>query len=253
MTHDVENCTGYDQVDALFKLDEKMGMRSSFNFVPEGDYQVDTRTLDKLKGAGFEVGIHDLHHKGKLYSSHNTFCKQAERINNYLEKWQVSGFRSAFMLHNLSWMHHLNIAYDASTFDIDPFEPQPEGVHSILPFWVDDKRSSRGGFVELPYTMPQDSTLFLVLKEKGIDLWKEKLEWIALHGGLMLCICHPDYMAFNGNATPFQYDSNLYANFLEHIRDTYAGEYWQPLPNELSEYVSKNKSCFPNLKVNMPH
>ena len=40
------------------------------------------------------------------------------------------------MLHNLEWFHDLNVKYDSSTFDTDPFEPQPDGVGTIFPFWV---------------------------------------------------------------------------------------------------------------------
>ena len=36
----------------------------------------------------------------------------------------------------------LNIAYDASTFDTDPFEPQPDGVNTIFPFWVPRRSES---------------------------------------------------------------------------------------------------------------
>jgi len=40
------------------------------------------------------------------------------------------------MFHNLKWIHDLNISYDASTFDTDPFEPQHDRAGTIFPFWV---------------------------------------------------------------------------------------------------------------------
>ena len=40
------------------------------------------------------------------------------------------------MQHNLQWLHALNAEYDSSTFDTDPFEPEPDGVGTIFPFWV---------------------------------------------------------------------------------------------------------------------
>ena len=98
------------------------------------------------------------------------------------------------MFHNLEWLKELNVLYDASTFDTDPFEPQPDGANTIFPFWVG--RSDGSGYVELPYTLPQDSTLFLVLGEKTNDIWKRKLDWVARHGGLALVNVHPDYTAF---------------------------------------------------------
>ncbi len=85
------------------------------------------------------------------------------------------------MHHNLEWIHYLNVEYDASTFDTDPFEPQPDGVGTIFPFWVQEKDNEKG-YVELPYTLPQDFTLFILMKEKTTDIWEEKLNWIADNG-----------------------------------------------------------------------
>ena len=68
--------------------------------------------------------------------------ERAIRINHYLREWNAVGFRSAFMLRNLDWLHQLDIEYDLSTFDTDPFEPQPEGRHTIFPFWVPGLRPS---------------------------------------------------------------------------------------------------------------
>src|SRR6185295_6086223 len=104
------------------------------------------------------------------------FFEQSTAINRYLQKWKAVGFRGGFMFHNLDWIHALDVSYDASTFDTDPFEPQPDGVGTIFPFWV--QRNGSRGYVELPYTLPQDSTLFLLLQEKTIDVWTKKLDWV---------------------------------------------------------------------------
>jgi hypothetical protein len=66
------------------------------------------------------------------------------------------------MLRNLEWIQELNICYDASTFDTDPFEPERYGVETIYPLYVEGT-NGREGYAELPYTLPQDSTLFLLL------------------------------------------------------------------------------------------
>lgn len=126
-----------------------------------------------LENRGFEVGVHGLKHDGKLYTSGKIFKERAHRINHYLKKWNAVGFRSPAMHHNLEWIHDLHIDYDASTFDTDPFEPQNDGVGTIFPFWVEHK-TLRKGYVELPYTLPQDSTLFIIMKEKTNNIWKKK-------------------------------------------------------------------------------
>ena len=101
------------------------------------------------------------------------FNERAIRINQYLKDWEAVGFRSPAMHHNLDWLHKLQIMYDASTFDTDPFEPQSDGARTIFPFWVNGD-SFQNSYLELPYTLAQDFTLFILLKEKNIKLWIKK-------------------------------------------------------------------------------
>ena len=124
LTHDVESRKGLDRCRQLSELDSRFGFRSAFNFVPEGDYEVSAGLRAHLEASGFEVGVHDLKHDGFLYDSRQRFKTNARMINEYLGKWNAAGFRSAFMHHRLDWYHDLEIQYDASTFDTDPFEPR---------------------------------------------------------------------------------------------------------------------------------
>src|SRR4051794_8382810 len=236
LTHDVESATGLRKSLDLMRVEMELGFRSSFNFVPEGEYRVSPEIRNELTRNGFEVGIHDLKHDGRLYQSRDDFSERATRINRYLEEWQAVGFRSAFMLRQLDWLHELNVQYDASTFDTDPFEPQPEGYHTIFPLWIprSDPSSensnsvnshsstlngSRSGYVELPYTLPQDSTLFLLLREETPEIWFRKLDWIAEHGGMALLITHPDYMNMNGESQKTgEYPVELYKQLLGYIQ-----------------------------------
>ena len=66
LTHDVETQDGVDKVRALAEIDLKFGFRSSFNFIPEGEYRVPDSLRHWLVENGFEVGVHDLNHDGKL-------------------------------------------------------------------------------------------------------------------------------------------------------------------------------------------
>ena len=260
LTHDVEGSAGVAKCEQVMELEMKMGFRSAFNLIPEGEYSVSAGFREKLKRSGFELGVHDLYHDGKLFLTKKGFSRRAVHINRYLKDWGAVGFRSGFMLHNLNWLHELNIEYDDSTFDIDPFEPQPQGHHTIFPFWVGSPDSNPGpadlgngcgghssangsqripkGYVELPYTLPQDSTLFLLLAERHPDIWFQKLDWVAKHGGMVLLDTHPDYMAMPGDPEGSRkYPVEFYSRFLEYIHSRYSGAYWHALPHEVAGAV----------------
>jgi len=250
LTHDVESSRGLEKCRQLMDLEKKLGFRSSFNFIPEGEYRVSRELREELIQNGFEVGVHDLRHDGKLYWKRKEFPENARSINNYLKEWNASGFRSGFMLHHRECLHDLEIEYDASTFDTDPFEPQPESANTIFPFWA--SRPNGGGYVELPYTLPQDSTLFIVLKETSPDIWKKKLDWIAKCGGMALVNVHPDYAGFGKNGLNIsEYPVALYEKFLRHIAENHHGQFWNALPREVAGWFKEN--CAPkNLPAQFP-
>jgi hypothetical protein len=239
LTHDVEGRKGMELCKALAELEMDLGFRSSFNFVPEGEYETPSWLRSFLTDRGFEIGVHDLHHDGTLYRSKAEFSAAAKRINEHLRHWQATGFRSAFMFHNLEWLKELSVLYDASTFDTDPFEPQPDGANTIFPFWV--ARSDGSGYVELPYTLPQDSTLFLVLGEKTNDIWKRKLDWVARHGGMALVNVHPDYLAFGERAGRAEFPVDLYGEFLTHVSAEFGDKAWFALPRDVAEFVRESR------------
>jgi peptidoglycan/xylan/chitin deacetylase (PgdA/CDA1 family) len=234
LTHDVEGKKGLQRVPQLMEVERLYGFRSSFNFVPEGEYRVPDELRLSLESAGFEVGVHGLEHDGKLYRSRASFAAKAARIKEYLQEWNASGFRSPLMQHRLSWLHQLGIEYDASTFDTDPFEPQPDGVGTIFPFWVPGPTGK--GYVELPYTLVQDFTLFTILREPTIDIWKKKIDWIAAHGGMVLVNVHPDYISFGGAQTRGEYPASHYVDLLSYLREKYHGHFWDALPRDVARF-----------------
>jgi hypothetical protein len=238
LTHDVDTFNGHEKCEQLMQLEKNLGFRSSFNFVANG-YNVSGKLRRHVVENGFEVGIHGLVHNRKLFASRESFLSHASQINRYMKTWQAVGFRSPCMYHNLEWFHDLHIKYDASTFDTDPFEPQDDGIGTIFPFYVQGDAAQKG-YVELPYTLPQDFTLFILFKEKDIDIWKEKLRWIVQHGGMVLLNSHPDYMNFAGKGGFEEYSANLYAKLLEHIMAEYEGLYWHALPCELADFIAAN-------------
>ena len=238
LTHDVETDLGQGRCLRLMELEKQHGFVSSFNFIPER-YEVSGSIRDEIVRNGYEVGVHDLKHDGKLYVSRKKFTESAEKINEYLKSWKSVGFRSGAMHHNLEWLHLLNIEYDASTFDFDPFEPQSDGVHTIFPLRI--KNNGTGSdYMELPYTLPQDFTVFISLREKNIDIWKKKLDWVASHGGMVLLITHPDYMNFDDQKARIdEYPMRFYRDLLEYVKARYPGQYWNVLPREVARTCKK--------------
>ena len=83
-------------------------------------------------------------------------------------------------------MHRLGFDYDSSYTDTDPYEPQPGGCCTFLPYF-------NRGTVELPITLPQDHTLFTILQHADADLWLRKAGHIRDRGGMVLVLTHPDY------------------------------------------------------------
>ena len=238
LSHDVDNQKGQERVLELAKLEMKLGFRSAFNFVPES-YGKHEKIKRFLKEKRFEIGVHGLKHDGKLFKNKRIFDQRAKKVKQYLQEWGSTGFTSPSMHHNLSWLHALNITHSISTFDTDPFEPQPDPVRTIFPFWVPNKQS-QFGYVELPYTMPQDHLLFVILQEERIELWKKKLDWIAGKGGMVLLNTHSDYMNFNDHRlSDEEYPVKYYSELLEYIRDDYAGHYWEALPGEVAWFWKK--------------
>jgi hypothetical protein len=234
LTHDVETARGVARTHRLMALEQEIGFRSSFNFVAQG-YHLPLELRGQLVRQGFEIGVHGLQHNWKLYESAHSFAEQAQQINRYLREWEAVGFRSPCVYHNFDWLHGLDISYDASSFDSDPFQPQPDGVGTIFPIRMAGQSPQRG-YVELPYTLAQDFTLFILFREKSIGIWQQKLRWIAERGGMALLITHPDYMCFDGTPRFDEYPVDLYRDLLRHIQSEYRGQYWHPLPREMAAY-----------------
>ncbi len=126
-------------------------------------------------------------------------------INEGIVKLRAKSFRSPMTLRNPEKLQLLDCVCDLSFFDTDPYEPMPGGVMSIWPYQM-------GRLMELPYTMPQDYTLFEVLDHKNPNTWFEKMEWIRSVHGMILLDTHPDYLKNPKNMA-------MYVAFLVQVRE----------------------------------
>jgi hypothetical protein len=219
LTHDVEGTRGIEQIQRVLEVERRHGLVSSWNFVAE-DYPVPLDTFALLRDAGCEIGVHGIKHDGKLFQSRRRFEADLPKIQFYLHSWGAAGFRSPATHRRAEWMHELGCLYDSSFPDTDPFEPQPGGCCSILPFMF-------GDVVELPITLVQDHTLWEILQGRSIEPWREKAAWIIANHGLVNLITHPDY--FTCPERFAMYDELL--GFLAGERDC-----WHALPREVAQW-----------------
>jgi hypothetical protein len=219
LTHDIETEQGQAYAWKVLEIEANLGYKSSFNFIPER-YPIDKNLLNTLRSHGFEIGVHGLKHDGKLFSSYTTFMERSHKINSYLKDFSACGFRSPLTHRQPEWMQALEIEYDLSFFDTDPFEPIPGGVMSIWPFEI-------GKFIELPYTLVQDYSLVELLGNKSPDIWLQKVDFLEKYHGLILINTHPDYLINPGNW-------NVYVDFLKAMKDR--NNHWLTLPKEASAW-----------------
>ena len=218
LTHDVETAQGCADIELLREPERRAGYRSSWNFVPHR-YPTPQRTLDELAAEGCEIGVHGLEHDGRDLASARLLHKRLSAIRGAAAAWGATGFRSPATQRRWSLMPLLGFDYDSSYTDTDPYEPQPGGCCSYLPFFIDD-------LVELPITLPQDHTLFSILGHTDASLWISKAQELRRRGGLVLALSHPDYA--HGPAL------RSWVELLEEFR--HDDTKWQPLPREAAAW-----------------
>lgn len=203
MTHDVETQEGKDYCPALMDLDASYGIKASIQVVPEQRYSVTPEFLESIRARGFEVVVHDLNHDGHLYKNYEQFRQRAAKINSYGKEFQAEGFRAAVLYRKQVWYDALNCSFDMSVPNVAHLDPQRGGCCTVMPYFI-------GDIVELPVTTVQDYTLFHVLNDYSVDLWKEQTSIILARHGLMSFIVHPDYVM---DARP----RGVYESLLSHL------------------------------------
>jgi hypothetical protein len=209
MTHDVEAPAGLAFIPNLIDVDDEFGIKTSFQLVPERRYAVSSQLLGLIRERQCEVNVHGLNHDGNLFRDQKTFKEQSKWINHYVQKFQAEGFRSSCMYRNVDWYEDLNVSYDMSVPNVAHLEPQRGGCCTVFPYFI-------GKILELPLTTVQDYSLFHILGDYSIELWKKQIECIMQKNGLISFIAHPDYLldkrSLDVYRTLLNYLSNLRRN-----------------------------------------
>jgi hypothetical protein len=187
MTHDVEGPDGYRFCGELMDIDDAFGVRSAFQIVPELKGTAWRALAEQLRCRGFEVNVHDLNHDGYLFHDHAQFLRRAEQINRYAREYGARGFRAGAMYRDQRWFDAFDFSYDMSVPNAAHLEPQRGGCCTVMPYFV-------GRVLELPLTTTQDYSLFHILDDYSTALWRQEIDEIAAHNGLITLLTHPDYL-----------------------------------------------------------
>lgn len=221
LTHDIESGEGLRLALELADLEQERGFRSSFNVVA-AEYEIDHGILRELRERGFEIGLHGLHHDRSLFSSREEFERQLPALVEAAELLCAEGFRSPATYRVLEWLPELPVAYDCTVPHSDPYEPQPGGCCSLWPYMI-------GRIVELPYTLPQDHTLFTLLRQRSVEPWLEQARLIEQRYGLIQCLSHPD-RGYLGDPDK----RAIYSELLDALAER--EQLWRALPREIADW-----------------
>jgi hypothetical protein len=220
VTHDVETISGLKSTRELMDLNDRFGIKTSFQIIPEARYIVTDEVLSAIRKRGFEINVHDLKHDGHLFEDHEQFLNAAARINSHARRFGSRGFRSGALYRNQDWYGAFSFSYDMSVPNVAHLDPQPGGCCTVLPYFVDH-------VLELPVTTTQDYSLFNILGTYSLDLWQEQIRQIMGQNGLISFIVHPDYL----DSTAAK---DSYAGLLQHLADLRSEKgLWTALPGEV--------------------
>ncbi len=223
ITHDVETAIGRDFCKTMMQIERRHEIYSAFEVVPEQRYEVSDDYLQQIRDHGCEVCLHGLNHDGHLFSSEAIFSERAKKINAYAEAWGAVGFRSPVMYRNLSWLPALKFSYDMSVPNMAHLDPQHGGCCTVMPYFI-------GNLLELPLTTTQDYSLFHILRQRSLDLWKKQIAIILERHGLISFIIHPDYVT-----EPWA--SELYDRLLGHLAELRSEQgMWIALPKTVASW-----------------
>jgi len=223
VTHDVETRAGRDFTFKLMDLDDSYGFKASYQVIPEKRYEVQDEYVHGIRSRGCEFNIHDLNHDGRLYLERTEFARRAASINGYLRRFGANGFRAGAMYRKQEWYELFEFSYDMSVPNVAHLEPLRGGCCTVMPYFI-------GKILELPLTTAQDYSLFHILEDYSIDLWKQQLSLIRRRNGLISFLTHPDYLIERRSR-------KVYESLLDYLREFVVRErIWSAFPADVDRW-----------------
>jgi glycosyltransferase involved in cell wall biosynthesis len=226
LTHDVEDTEGKSFCSSLMDIDDEYGFKASFQIVPEKRYSVEPEYLQHFRDRNFDICVHDLNHDGNLYREYPEFRRRARLINSYCKEFGAEGFRSGVLYRNLRWYGEYEFAFDMSVPNVGHLDPQGGGCCTVMPYFI-------GDILEIPVTLTQDYSLFHILHQRSIDLWRQQIETIVDGHGLVSVIVHPDYVIDPEQRRPFR-------DLLAYVREQCSTrDIWATVPSHVNSWWRK--------------
>jgi hypothetical protein len=107
--------------------------------------------------------------------------------------------------------------------NVGHLDPQSGGCCTVMPYFI-------GKILEIPVTTTQDYSLFHILEDYSIDLWKHQISLILEGHGLASFIVHPDYVIEDrARAT--------YSELLAYLSQLQSEQnVWTTLPGEVNRW-----------------
>src|SRR3984957_14684474 len=223
MTHDVETRAGFEYCPTLMDVDDSFGIKASFQIIPEERYDARPQSLEEIRRRGFEICVHDLNHDGHLYKNREQFLERAVKINAYGREFGAEGFRSAVLYRKQVWFDALKFSFDMSVPNVAHLDPQRGGCCTVMPYFLN-------GLLEIPVTTVQDYSLYNILHDYSISLWKQQTKIIMAKHGCMSFIVHPDYVM---QARPLSVYKEL-LSYLQQLRQE--NNVWIATPGEVNRW-----------------
>jgi hypothetical protein len=149
--------------------------------------------------------------------------ERVAKINSYGKQWGANGFRAAILYRQQKWFDSFDFSYDMSVPNVAHLDPQRGGCCTVMPYFI-------GDMLELPVTTIQDYSLFHILNDYSLTVWKKQSALILQKHGLMNFIIHPDYILSD---RPLRTYEEL-LGYLAGLRDERG--VWLPTPGEVNQW-----------------
>ena len=231
-THDIDSAFGQEYIESFFNIEKKLNIRST-NFWVTNLYKLNHDLLKSAFEAGFEIGLHDYNHDGRLAMlKKEEIKKRIDLSKDFITEYSVTGIRSPGFLRSVNFYSAIKdlFNYDMSIVDYSFLFPfSGDGCRTSLPLYLNN-------LLLIPNSLIRDGeALALGLKTKEIfNVWLKKYEWLKSKKSLSVLLTHPD-KEFSGSKEML----SVYKDFLEYVAND--NECWITTAKDLSNHMNKKK------------